>query len=76
MRHFRLEEHGGLGGVTFLAQVIGTLIGIGVALAGGLIIYGALKYSVGIRFDQEEEFNGSDLSLHKVPATPEREGGW
>lgn len=67
---------GGLGGVTFLAQVIGTLIGIGVALAGGLIIYGALKYSVGIRFDQEEEFNGSDLSLHKVPATPEREGGW
>ena len=62
-------------GVTFLAQLLGTLLGIVVAVAGALIVYGALKYSVGIRLDQEEEFNGSDLSLHKIPATSEREGG-
>ncbi len=73
---FGLKSMGGLGGVTFMSQLLGTLLGIGVALAGSLIVYGALKAIVGIRLDQEEEFNGSDLSIHKISATPEREAGW
>lgn len=73
---FGLKSMGGIGGVTFMSQLLGTLLGIGVALVGGAVVYGALKAVVGIRLDQEEEFNGSDLSIHKITATPERESGW
>ncbi|MHB1232692.1 MAG: ammonium transporter [Burkholderiales bacterium] len=70
---FGAKALGGLGGVSLAAQVIGTLLGIGVALLGGFAVYGALKAIVGIRLDQESEFNGADLSIHKISATPERE---
>ena len=73
---FGLSALGGRGGVSFASQLLGTLLGIGIALAGGVIVYGTLKAIVGIRLDQEEEFNGSDLSIHKISATPEREAGW
>jgi Amt family ammonium transporter len=73
---FGAKALGGLGGVTLLSQVIGTALGIVVAVIGGGLVYGALKAMVGIRLDQEEEFNGSDLSIHKITATPEREAGW
>jgi ammonium transporter, Amt family len=45
-------------------------------LIGGFVVYGVLKKVVGIRLNQEEEFNGADLSIHKITATPERESGW
>ena len=61
---------GGLGGVSFVSQFIGTLLGIGVALAGGFIIYGLMKQVVGIRLSDDEEFQGADLSIHKIGATP------
>ena len=72
---FGMKSMGGLGGVTFEAQAIGTALGIGVAVAGGFIVYGALKLLFGIRLDAEQEFAGSDLSIHKIGATPEREPG-
>lgn len=70
---FGAKALGGLGGVSLGAQVIGTLLGMGVALLGGFAVYGALKAIVGIRLDQESEFIGADLSIHKISATPERE---
>ena len=73
---FGLKAMGGLGGVTFQAQLLGTLLGIGIAVGGGLLVYGALKLMFGIRLDAEQEFQGSDLSIHKIGATPEREAGW
>ena len=73
---FGAKALGGIGGVTLMSQAIGTGIGIVVALIGGAIVYGVLKAIVGIRLDREEEFNGSDLTLHKITATPEREAGW
>ncbi len=73
---FGSKAVGGLGGVSFLSQLLGTALGIVVALVGGAIVYGGLKAMVGIRLDAEEEFNGSDLSIHKIGATPEREAGW
>lgn len=73
---FGLEALGGMGGVTFMSQLIGTLAGVVIALAGGGLVYGVLKASVGIRLDQEEEFQGADLSIHKISATPERETNW
>ncbi len=62
---------GGMGGVAFMSQLAGTAIGITVALIGGGAVYGLLKALVGLRLDPEEEFNGADLSIHKINATPE-----
>ena len=66
---FGLKSFGGLGGVTFMSQLIGTGLGILIALAGGVIVYGGLKKIAGIRMTQEEEFEGADLSIHKISAT-------
>jgi Amt family ammonium transporter len=68
---FGLKSLGGIGGVAFMSQLLGTALGIAVALLGGAAIYGVLKKTVGIRLDPEEEFNGADLSIHKIGATPE-----
>ena len=65
-----------MGGVSFMSQLIGTLLGVGIALSGGFLVYGTIKKFVGIRLEAEEEFNGADLTIHKVSATPEREAGW
>jgi Amt family ammonium transporter len=73
---FGLQALGGMGGVAFMSQLIGTLAGIVIALAGGFVVYGALKHAVGIRLDQEDEFRGADLAIHKISATPERETNW
>jgi len=73
---FGMKSMGGLGGVTFLAQLAGTLLGISVAVLGGLLVYGLLRQSVGIRLDPEDEFQGSDLAIHKIGATPDREANW
>ena len=67
---------GGLGGVSFMSQLVGTLLGIGVAVIGGFVVYFGLKKTVGIRLDQEEEFNGADQSIHKVSASAEHETNW
>ncbi len=56
--------------MSFVSQLIGTLLGIGVALGGGFVIYGLMKQMVGIRLSQEEEFQGADLSIHKIGASP------
>jgi Amt family ammonium transporter len=73
---FGLQAFGGVGGVSFAAQLVGTLTGIAIALVGGAAVYGALKLTIGIRLDAEEEFNGADLSIHRISATAERETNW
>ncbi len=73
---FGAKAFGGLGGVSFGAQLVGTAIGVGVALAGGFIVYGLLKKTLGLRLSPEEEFNGADMSIHNIGATPDREVTW
>ena len=73
---FGLTALGGLGGVNVIAQLIGSLLGVAVALTGGFLVYGLLKASVGIRMSQEDEYDGADLSIHKISATPDRESNW
>jgi Amt family ammonium transporter len=73
---FGVKALGGMGGVSLASQAIGTALGIGVALAGGFAVYGALKLVMGLRLDPEEEFNGADLSIHRISATAERETLW
>ncbi|MDD5180398.1 MAG: ammonium transporter [Gallionellaceae bacterium] len=82
---FGAKALGGLGGVavngvtvniSLASQLIGTLLGIAIAFGGGYAVYAAIKKIVGIRLDAEDEFNGADLSIHMITATPERESGW
>jgi Amt family ammonium transporter len=73
---FGLESLGGVGGVSFMSQLVGTIAGIIVALVGGAIVYGVLKSMVGIRMSEEDEFMGADLAIHKVSSSPEKEAGW
>jgi Amt family ammonium transporter len=73
---FGYKELGGLGGVSFWSQLMGTALGIMIAVLGGFVIYGVLKKTVGIRLDPEEEYEGADLSVHRISATPEREVSW
>jgi Amt family ammonium transporter len=67
---------GGLGNVSFLSQLLGTGLGVVIALAGGFAVYGGLRATVGLRLDPEQEFNGADLTIHKISASPEKEAGW
>jgi Ammonia permease len=68
---FGLEALGGVGGVSLGAQIVGTLLGVAIATAGGFVVYGILKATLGIRLSQEEEYNGADLSIHKIKANPD-----
>ena len=68
---FGAEALGGLGGVSLSAQVLMTGMAIIIALVGGGAVYGTLKMFVGLRLDQEEEYNGADLTIHRITATPD-----
>jgi len=69
---FGAKALGGLGGVAFGSQVAGTLAGVAIAVAGGAIVYGVLKATTGLRLDAEQEFNGADLTIHKISATSDQ----
>ena len=73
---FGLQSMGGLGGVSFAGQLIGTLMGASWAVVSGFVVYGIIKATLGLRLSQEEEFEGADLSIHKIRSTPERESSW
>lgn len=73
---FGTKALGGIGGVTFLGQLIGSGLGVAIALVSGFVVYGLLKSVLGIRMSQEEEFEGADLSIHRISSTPDREPNW
>ncbi len=70
---FGLEQFGGIGGVTFQSQLVGSVGGAAFGLATGLVIYGVMKAMVGIRLTAEEERQGADLAIHKIGANPEED---
>ena len=73
---FGSKALGGAGGIAFMPQLIMTAMAITVALIGGTLVYGVLKATMGLRLDKEEEYEGADLSIHRITATPEREPNW
>ncbi|WP_374256928.1 ammonium transporter [Aquabacterium sp.] len=73
---FGQKALGGVGGVSFGAQFIGTALVVAWALGSGVLVYGVIKLTMGLRLTQEEEFEGADLSLHRITATPDREVSW
>ncbi len=70
---FGLESFGGLGGVTFASQLVGSLMGAAYAGIAGYVVYFALKSMVGIRMSPDDEHRGADLSIHNIGANPEEE---
>jgi Amt family ammonium transporter len=73
---FGSKALGGAGGVAFMPQLIMTAMAIAVALIGGALVYGTLKATMGLRLDQDEEYEGADLSIHRIMSTPDREPNW
>ncbi|WP_062310210.1 ammonium transporter [Polynucleobacter sinensis] len=73
---FGTKALGGIGGVTFTGQLIGSALGVLIALVGGFVVYGLLKLIFGIRMSHEEEYDGADLSIHRISSTPDREPNW
>ncbi|MEX8495616.1 ammonium transporter [Sphaerotilus sp.] len=73
---FGQKALGGVGGVSLASQTIGTGMAVLWALAGGFAVYGGIKALIGIRLSQEEEYEGADLSIHKIGSTPDREVSW
>ena len=68
---FGQETLGGMGGVSLVSQLIGSLAGAGYALGAGLLVYGIIKRVTGLRLTEEQEMRGADLSIHKIGANPE-----
>ncbi|WP_221075024.1 ammonium transporter [Agarivorans aestuarii] len=66
---FGSQALGGLGGVSLISQIIGSLAGVAVALIGGVIVYGIVDKVAGLRLSEEDEFHGADLAIHKISAT-------
>ena len=72
---FGLEMFGGAGGVSFLGQLAGSLLGVAIALVGGFVVYGGIKAVMGLRLSEEEEYQGADLSIHRITAEPDYNRG-
>ena len=73
---FGQKALGGTGGVHLGAQVLGTMLVVGFSLVSSLVVYGVLNKVMGLRLSQEEEFDGADLSIHRIKASPEQEVSW
>jgi len=73
---FGSKALGGMGGVSLAAQVMGTLGGVAWAGVVGLVVYGGIKRFTSLRLTQEEEYEGADLTIHRIGATPDREANW
>ena len=73
---FGQKFFGGIGGISFSAQLIGSALGVAIALVGGFIVYGVLKRAMGLKLSPEEEHAGADLSIHQITSTPGKESAW
>jgi len=73
---FGQKALGGLGGVSVTAQLMGTVLGVAWALLSGFVVYGGLRSVTSLRLSAEEEYDGADLSIHKIGSTPDREVSW
>lgn len=66
---FGQQALGGLGGVSLMSQIVGSIAGIAIALIGGAIVYGTVNAISSLRLSEEDEFIGADLAIHKIGST-------
>jgi len=70
---FGLTAFGGMGGVSFLSQVVGSTLGCAYGLAAGLVVYALIDILLGFRLSADQERQGADLAIHKVGANAEED---
>jgi Amt family ammonium transporter len=70
---FGLKALGGMGGVSFASQLVGSLMGAAYGAVAGFVIYAVLDKLLRFRLDREEEHRGADLTVHKIGANPEED---
>lgn len=68
---FGLQMFGGMGGVSFAANLVGSLMGSAAGFIAGTIVFWLVDVVMGLRLSAEEEKLGADLAIHKIGATPE-----
>jgi Amt family ammonium transporter len=68
---FGLTQLGGMGGVSPVVQILGSLVVSAYALAAGYVVYSIAKRLVGIRLSDEQQRRGADLAIHSIGAMPE-----
>jgi Amt family ammonium transporter len=68
---FGQKMFGGVGGISLVSQLAGSITAVLFALVSGLLVYGVLLKTTGIRLHEEDEYNGADLAIHKIGAYPE-----
>jgi Amt family ammonium transporter len=66
-----LTVFGGVGGVTFQSQLVGSLLGAAFGFAAGTIVYWIVDAAFGLRLSPDDERRGADISIHKISANPE-----
>ena len=70
---FGQKFFGGMGGVSFLSQLVGSCGGAMFGYAAGAIVYGLVDKAAGFRLAPDDERQGADLAIHKISATPEED---
>ena len=68
---FGQKLFGGMGGVTFMSQLVGSLMGAAAGLVSGAIVYTIVDMTMGLRLTADQEREGADLAVHKISANPE-----
>ena len=70
---FGLKQFGGMGGVTFASQLVGSVGGAAFGFASGYVVYRLVDALFGFRMDADSERRGADLTFHNIGANPEDE---
>lgn len=68
---FGLEALGGMGGVSFFTQLVGSLAVSAYAFAAGYALYWLSSRVAPPRLSDEQQRRGADLSIHSIGAEPE-----
>ncbi len=72
---FGQKALGGVGGVSFASQLVGSLLIALYAFIVGWLLYSILKATIGVRLSEEDELIGADVAIHKIGSTPEAASG-
>ncbi|MAI45494.1 MAG: ammonium transporter [Hyphomicrobiaceae bacterium TMED74] len=68
---FGLEALGGMGGVSLLSQIAGSVIGAAAGFVAGYVVFSIVHMLFGFRMSEEDEARGADLAIHNISANPE-----
>lgn len=68
---FGLQALGGMGGVSFVSQLIGSVAISAYAFGAGYVVYALTSRAMGIRLTDEQQRRGADLAIHSIGSEPE-----